>query len=409
MSARPPHLMPVVLLATTGMHALAANSLFIMPAIAPELAAATSLPAALIGYQVSIVYLGAMAMSVVAGSLSAMLGPVRTSQLGLLLGAVGLACATMPYLPVMVLASLLIGMGYGLINPPSVNMLDAVATPRSRSTLFSIKQTAVPLGGIIAGLVGPPVTLEYGWRTALFVCGAMSLTMILIIQPLAPRFDKSRDRAVRLMENPFSDLSLVWNHTVLRWLTLSAFFFAAVQFTLTTYLVTLLVEDVRLSLVAAGLALSVFQLSAVFGRLAWGALADLTGSGIRVLLTAYCLALASIVPLIFMTRAWAIVLIYLTLGLLGLAGAGWNGVFVGEAVKLAPPESAGRAIGGAFAFTFAGALVGPAVFAMAHRQIGLYTHTTATIAASALFGCACCVIALRGVAARNRTAGVAGQ
>ncbi|MFP1646733.1 hypothetical protein, partial [Pontitalea aquivivens] len=78
MSARPPHLMPVVLLATTGMHALAANSLFIMPAIAPALAEAISLPAALIGYQVSIVYLGAMAMSVLAGSVSTMLGPVRT-------------------------------------------------------------------------------------------------------------------------------------------------------------------------------------------------------------------------------------------------------------------------------------------------------------------------------------------
>ncbi|MEX4008489.1 MFS transporter [Neoaquamicrobium sediminum] len=405
MKARPVYLMLVVLAATTGMQTLAANSLFIMPAIAPEIAASIAVPAALIGYQVSVVYLGAMAMSVIAGSLSTMWGPVRTAQSGLLLGVIGLVLATTPHLMALVVASLLIGMGYGLINPPSVNMLDIVATPRNKGTLFSIKQTAVPLGGIVAGLVGPPVTLEYGWRAALVVCACLSLVMMFLVQPLAPRFDARRDRTVQLTKNPFRDLSLVWSHPILRWITLSAFFFAAVQFTLTTYLVTLLVEDVQLGLVAAGIALSVFQLAAVFGRLAWGALADLTGAGLRVLFTAYCLALASILPLIFMTRAWAIAFIYLVLSLLGVAGAGWNGVFVGETVHLAPPESGGRAIGGAFAFTFAGALLGPSAFAIAHSQIGLYTHTAVLIAAFAAAGCLCCALALHRVGARNRTCG----
>ncbi len=405
MNGRPAYLMPAVLAATTGMQALAANSLFIMPAIAPEIAISANLQPALIGYQVSIVYLGAMSMSVVAGSLSARWGSIRTAQCGLLLGVVGLALATTPHLVVLILASLLIGMGYGMINPPAINMLDTVATPRNRSTLFSIKQTAVPLGGIIAGLVGPPVTLQYGWRATLFVCGAMSLAVIALIQPLARRFDAERDRTIRLTENPFGDVSLIWGDTILRWTTLSAFFFAAVQFTLTTYLVTLLVEDVRLGLVAAGVALSVFQLSAVIGRLAWGALADLTGTGLRVLLAAYCLAFASIVPLIFMHSGWAIAFIYLALGLLGAAGAGWNGVFVAETVHLARRGSAGRAIGGAFAFTFAGALIGPTAFAVAHGWIGLYTHTAALIAVFALAGCVCCALGLREVTARNRITG----
>lgn len=393
MTLGPRSLMVVVLAATTGMQTLAANSLFVMPAIAPAIAADLALPAALIGYQVSIVYLGAMIMSVMAGSLSAIWGPVRTAQAGLLLGVAGLLLATVPHLAAFAVAALLIGMGYGLINPPSVNMLEKVSSPGNRGMLFSIKQTAVPLGGIIAGLVGPPVALLYGWQAALLVCAAMSLVMIAMVQPFARRFDNDRDRALRLRDSPFRDIGLVWRERVLRWITLSAFFFAAVQFTLTTYLVTLLVEDVRLGLVAAGLALSVFQLSAVAGRLAWGALADLTRSGLQVLLVAYLLALASILPLIFMTKQWSMALIYLCLGVLGAAGAGWNGVFVGEIVHLAPPESSGRAIGGAFAFTFAGALVGPSAFAITHHWLGLYTHTMVLLAAFAAAGCVCCALA----------------
>ncbi|WP_342642076.1 MFS transporter [Rhodoligotrophos ferricapiens] len=382
-----------VLAATTAMQALAANSLFIIPTIAPRIAAAVEIPGALVGYQVSLVYLGATVMSVMAGSLSTMWGPIRASQLSLGLGMAGLLLSTIPWLPSLALASFVIGLGYGLINPPSGDLLNRVSSPRLRSLLFSIKQTAVPLGGILAGLIGPPIALRYGWQSALIVGASLSLTCIVLLEAYAKRFASTRDRSLRLRDNPLRDVTLVWSARVLRWITLSGFCFAAVQFTLTTYLVTLLVEDVGLGLVAAGIGFSVFQLSAVIGRLSWGFLAGFTSSGLKVLAIAYCVSLVAIMPLIFMTMQWSLGVIYACLALLGASGAAWNGIFVSEIVSLARPEDAARAIGGAFVFTFAGALIGPSSFALVHGWVGLYTHTTALIALFAVLGCLSCLYA----------------
>ncbi|MGF7160388.1 MFS family permease [Rhodoligotrophos appendicifer] len=392
-----------VLAATTAMQALAANSLFMIPTIAPRIAEAVGVPTSLVGFQVSLVYLGAMLMSVMAGSLSTLWGPIRASQVSLALGVAGLALATLAWLPGLILASFIIGLGYGLINPPSGDLLNRVSSPKQRSLLFSVKQTAVPLGGILAGLVGPPVALRFGWMAALWVSAGLSIAAIVIMQAFSSRFASEADRSVRLRDNPFRDIALVWSTGVLRWITLSGFCFAAVQFTLTTYLVTLLVEDVRMGLVAAGVGFSIFQFSAVIGRLSWGFLAGVTRSSLNVLLAAFCMSLLAILPLIFMTAQWSIALIYVCLAVLGASGAAWNGVFVSEIVTLAPPESAARAIGGAFAFTFAGALIGPSSFAVVHGWLGLYTHTTGLIALFAVLGCLCAMMAAAARRQHNRS------
>ncbi len=387
----------LVLLATIGAQTLAANSLFIVPATAPAVSKDLGVSTTFIGYQVSIVYLAAMIISVVAGSISSIWGPVRTSQTALLLGAVGLALATIHSLPTFIVASLATGAGYGLINPPSGQMLEKVSTPANRSIIFSIKQTSVPIGGVVAGLLGPPLALRYGWEFAFLTSGMLSLVMIALLQPFAGWFDREPrpDRAIKIGASPFRDIAMVWATTELRWLAISAFCFAAVQFTLTTYLVTLLVEDVHLSLIAAGIALSVFQFAAISGRIAWGVIADATGSGMETLLLAFGLAAFATLPLIWMNGGWSMTAIQLCLAVLGVSGAGWNGVFVGQIVNLAPAGTAGRAIGGAFAFTFAGALVGPSCFAIVHGWLGLYTHTVAVVAIFAFGGFICCALAMR--------------
>src|SRR5690606_37627011 len=117
------------------------------------------------------------------------------------------------------------------------------------------------------------------------------------------------------------------------WATIAACGLAGVQFTLTTFLVALLVEDIHFDLVAAGIGLSVFQASALIGRIAWGLLADFTRSGLGVLLTAFVVALASLLALTAMTIDWPSWALYLCLAGLGAAAAGWNGVFVSEIVR----------------------------------------------------------------------------
>jgi MFS family permease len=364
-----------VLALATGVHALSASTLFVIPAIAPEVAEAMGISTALVGMQVSVVYLGATLMSVFAGGLAVRYGGARASQIGLLFGVLGLALASWASVSAFVVASLLLGLGYGMINPPTGQMLEAVATSRTRGLLFSTKQTAVPLGGIIAGLVGPPSALLWGWQAALWVTGGCALATIGLLQLLMTRFPPS-PRAVGSVRQPlFRDVHLIWRGPTLRWATIAACAMAGVQFTLTTFLVTLLVEDVGFDLVAAGIGLSVFQAAALCGRVLWGLVADITHSGLIVLLIAFLLAMVALLPLTFMTPGWSGWVLYPCLAALGAAGAGWNGVFVSEVVRLAPSGTAARAIGGAFVFTFGGALFAPTLFSLLFRLTDTYTVT----------------------------------
>jgi len=378
----------------TGVHSLSAASLFVIPAIAPDMAAALGTSTSLVGIQVSIVYFGATTMSVFAGSIAVRIGPARACQLGLLLGILGLLSATSGWLPLVALAALLLGLGYGTINPPTGYMVERVATARNRGSLFSIKQTAVPGGGILAGLVGPPVALLWNWQAALLAMAACLLLTLLLLQPLTRVFPASPAAPTVSRQPLLRDVLLIWRVPTLRWATLAATALAGVQFTLTTFLVALLVEDIHFDLVAAGIGLSVFQAAALIGRISWGVLADFTRSGLAVLLTAFIVALASLVALTSMTTEWPTWLLYVCLAGLGAAAAGWNGVFVSEVVRMSPPGAAARAIGGAFAFTFAGALVVPAGFSGLYEWSHSYTTTVWLLVALALCGALSLLLAI---------------
>ncbi len=83
---------------TTVVQALATMCVIFPSAIAPELARAFGVPAALIGFQVSLVYLGAMMTSVIGGLLVRRWGALRTSQWALGFAGLGLALAAAPSL-----------------------------------------------------------------------------------------------------------------------------------------------------------------------------------------------------------------------------------------------------------------------------------------------------------------------
>jgi MFS family permease len=383
-----------VLTIATCIHALSASTVFIIPAIAPKIAEARGIATALIGLQVSLVYIGAMVMSVFSGSIAARFGSARASQLSLLVSVAGLGLATLPSLPSLAVASLILGMGYGMINPPTGVMLERVATPSTRGLLFSIKQSAVPLGGIFAGLLGPTCALLLGWEGALLVVAATALVTIGLLQLDGTADGRPALRTFGSRPPLLRDLELVWSIAPLRWTTLAAFLFAGVQFTMTTYLVALLVENVGLGLVAAGIGLSIFQAAAVAGRLFWGVVADVTKSGLVVIAVAFAASLLSILPIPFMAADWPLATVYFCMGVLGVMCAGWNGVYVSEIVRLSPPGTAARTIGGSFVFSFGGAVTIPALFALVHRTLHSYSAAVWLIALVAVAGCFCVLRAL---------------
>jgi MFS family permease len=124
---------------------------------APPLLERLQLGPGAVGMFVAVVYLGAMIATQIGAFVVRRHGPIRASQVALLASTAGLMLMAVPSLPLVTLGALLIGLGYGPITPASSQMLARTTDPRHFAVVFSIKQTGVPLGGVIAGLIVPPL------------------------------------------------------------------------------------------------------------------------------------------------------------------------------------------------------------------------------------------------------------
>jgi len=355
-------------------------------AIAPEYAAALALTPAMVGLQIGIVYGGAMVVSTVSGTLVQRWGPLRTCQISLAFVIAGAGFMAVPSLPIVALGAVLCGFGYALTNPPASHLLQRVTTPSDRNFIFSIKQTSVPLGGIAAGLMAPPVALAYGWQAPLFVGAAVCLLFIGMLQPLRHAWDGERDRSASIRRNPFAGMAIMWRDLRLRLFAFAAFFYSAMQLSLTTFAVALLVSDLEFGLIEAGLVLAVLQVGGVAGRVFWGWLADRIRDGNAVLLIIAAISTAAALATTQLSAVTGDTAVYGLFALFSFAAVGWNGVAMAEIARLAPPGLIGAATGGVLVITFAGILVGPPVFTLLYGFVGTYTGTFGVFAAVAASG-----------------------
>jgi len=259
-----------VLGATTAALAFSSITQLFPSAIAPEIAASLNVTPALIGVQVSLAYSGAMLSSLIGGGVSRRLGACRTTQLAILFFGLGGLLAAIADIRTFILASLLIGLGYGLTNPAASHLLVRFTNPGRRGLVFGFKQTGVPLGGVIAGVLAPALTVALGWQAAMASLAIPATLAILWLQRFHQRWDDDADATARWLSSPLSDIRLVWRLKALRWTALASFFFSASQLCLTVFTVTLLVEDLGVALVTAGLMMSAVR-SAVWGVVCSGA------------------------------------------------------------------------------------------------------------------------------------------
>jgi len=370
----------VVLLVTTMVQALSTMCVVVPAAIAPELATAHGLPTSLIGIQIGVVYLGAMLTSGWAGVVLARYGPLRTSQAALVFSGVGAGLLALPWLLATLLGSVVIGLGYGLTNPPAAQMLMRVAGPSSRNLMFSIKQTGVPIGGVAAGLLAPVVAVNAGWQWSLGLAAVVTLVSACVIQLLRRDWDAERRSEQTLRANPFAELGVMWGDPRLRLLALAGFCFSAMQLCVSSFTVTMLVEDIEFGLVEAGVVLAVVQVAGAVGRLVWGSLADKLNDGNGVLLIVGAVNVAAALATLVLEPGAEAIWIYGILLVFGFAAVGWNGVFMAEIARLAPSGMIGGATGAVLFITFAGILIGPPVFTGLYALVGGYTRTFALFA-----------------------------
>ncbi|MFA7437972.1 MFS transporter, partial [Castellaniella sp.] len=351
-----------------------------LPVLAPTLGEVLRVDASLIGYQVSIVYAGAMLSSAVGGQVVLRLGACRATQVALGWVGIAMVLSMVPQLFLLAMAALFLGFGYGVSNPSGAHLLARFTPAGRRNLIFSLKQTGVPLGGMAAALVAPYLAHAFDWRIALACVLVLASLGLLLLQPVRPHWDDDRNSAATQRSqqgwaHAFDGIRLVWRQRDLRYLSLMALCFAGVQLCLMTFTVSFLVKEAGYSLIDAGLLLSAVQFAGAIGRIGWGWLADRWHASRATLLVLSICMLLSTLAITRVDPQWEVWAISVAFIVMGATAIGWNGVFLAEVARLAPSGQVSTATGGALFLTFSGVLMGPSLFAATYAYLRSYADT----------------------------------
>lgn len=391
------------LTATFAVQTIAAMAMFGVSVVAPVAAADIGVEATLIGAFTGLAYGSGLVIGLLSGRLADRFGALRVSQVTMLFALVGCLLLSVST-PLAALASAIaLGLCYGPVNPVSTHILSRVAPERSRPLFFSIKQTGMPAGAALAGLVLPPIVAAFDWRVAIVSVGIAAAVTSVFVQPLRRPLDSIRQPGLPIRLGSFlQPIVLAWNTPMLRRLGLMGFTYSGVQVALMSFYVLYLIDDLgfsyttdvirvdmivhSVSLPTVGFIYAVLQISAVAGRLFWGAIADrvagasplLVGIGIA---TAFFTTLAGA-----MDAAWSIWGISIISFLVGVTSSGWNGLFFSELVRFAPEGRTGDAAAALQFATLSGVTVVPATFGLVVSISGSYFVAFASAGALVLVG-----------------------
>jgi MFS family permease len=383
------------LVATLAMQTASAFLGRLVPTIAPVLTAATALPEESIGYFAALSTVGSMAFLMIGHPLIRRYGPVRTLQAGMLLGGFGVVMLAAPHWGWVLVANIVLGLGYGPSAPAGSDILLRHAPAAHRTLIFSLKQAGVPMAGVLAGLSLPWLVERMDWRLALALVSLLPLATALAVQPIRASVDAGRDpgQPVNLghLFSPatmLGPLRMTLASPVLRRLTVAGCCFSIGQGSLVAFLVTYLVHRLGFDLVQAGAIFAVMQATGIVGRIALGWLSDRWGSGLRTLFINAVAACLTVVAMALTTPDWSFTALMVLSGIAGITVTSWNGVHLAEIARLSPAGRVSEATSGATLVTFAGYVIGPAGFAVVLALTDSYPATFMVVAASCLVGIA---------------------
>ena len=330
--------------------------------IAPAIIADLRFGASLIGVYFGLTALAALVAQLGCGSFIVRYGAWRMSQISLVMLALGTALAAVGTPLPLVLSAIIAGGGGAISTPASSHLLSRCSPPRYLPLVFSLKQTAVPAGLLLAGVLGPQMTEWKDWRFTMLASAIACVVFALILQPLRKRFDTDRvpTRTFRISDFKSTLLAVLATRR-LRTLSFACLAFNGLQTVLTAYLVVYL-TTIGYTPVAAGFLFSVAVAVAVPGRILWGWLGS-TYVSPRMMMAALALGMAGSAALFALSGpGWPTLLVALIACVLSATALSWHGVLLAETAHASPQDMRGGVTGGVLSIGQVGALALPLLF-----------------------------------------------
>lgn len=350
---------------------VASMAVFTVTLVAPAATAEIGMHATAVGFYVAAVYGFGVLSGLLTAAFVTRLGPIRVCQITMLLISASLGLLSLSTPASAVLSAVLLGLAYGTLNPASARVLSSVSTTHLQPLIFSIKQSGVPLGGVLAGAVVPTLVMAFDWQAAVLMVGGAGIAVALLSQSLRHDFDGNRRPKAAIRVTAITEsLKLVLRFPALRSLSIISVAYAGCQICIGTFFVVYLTSTMAFSLIDAGVAFTYLQVGGFVGRLFWGAVAErllpawlvIVGLGLLMACLVGVLAIAS--PL-WSTQTYGALSFCI-----GMTCYGWNGLFFSQIASVAPNGRCEDATGGVQSLMFAGIVIFPLFFAVMVVGVG---------------------------------------
>lgn len=335
------------------------------------------LSAATAGLAVSTFGFGKVFGSYAAGVMADRLGERKVIVGGGVAVGVLVGAAVAAPLPLLFALLALGGLAAASSTPAGGRLVLLAFPPRRRGLALSIRQTGIPLGGLLAAALLPWIAHVTSWRWSLAAAGALTIVSVAPIaaarlerqepefEPVGSRPDASpaRDRNIRLLT--------IWGCLVVTG-----------QYAILAFLALDVHHRTGLTLARASLLVALANATGIAGRVFWGALSDRIFSRGRkpILLGVTAAGLASALVLLAVPASAPLAVYVAAAAFAGLALIGYQGLFVTMIAESAGPARVGAATGFAVTFVQIAIVASPPLYGLVADATGSYRAIWAVLA-----------------------------
>ena len=342
-----------------------------VPVLAPVIAAERGWNPTTVAFYPIVVYVTAFLISFYVPGLLFRMGGMGLSLASVMLGGAGLLLLLPPYAAAAASAAVAIGCGTAAMNPASSQMLGPRTTARTAGLVMSIKQTGVPLGGVMAGALVPILASHSGWRMAAIQLAATGSALAIVLLPSVNWLNGAARAAKPVAFRPLDPVRHLLAMPGMPTLLFASLTFNGMQLCLRSFFIVYLVTDQRLGLITAGVAFSVSQAAGMIGQVGWAALSDRVLSVHAVMAIIGMLMSAAAFCTGSMTPHWPFAAIIFVAAIFGVSAAGYLPMLLGEIAKRAPSGQVGALTSAAQLFPLSGCILGPLAFGGVAATMGM--------------------------------------
>lgn len=368
------------LVATMAMQTLATMAAYSVPALAPMVARDIGVDGALIGMFVSVVYGVGIVSSLLAAGFIARYGAVRAAQFVLVCALALVIICAQGTAAAVALGAFALGIAYGLTAPVSTHLLVPRTPPAILNMVLSTRQIGVPLGGVLAATLMPPLALAIGWKSGLLLQAIPIVALILLLEIPRRDWDGARASVAAAGQGVLRrSFGLLRGDSAMQRLTFASFVYSGTQLAFVAFMTVHVTSRTGLGLVTAGWALATFQLAGVISRPVLGWVADrFVEARLMLAIQGFVMAVAAVLAAHF-APGWSVWAIMAVAAVAGATASGYTGLAYAEYARLGGVQRT-EATGLGSAAMFLGVLIMPSLGSIAITATGSYLAAYGAIA-----------------------------